>query len=314
MKMTFFQNKIYFYLKLFIYNFNLSKNKSFKERLDFSLDQLIFNIYNDIKNLNYLIFFFTAGIIYIYSEDKNIIYMYISCFLFSISLFIKLVFLLKNLINMKFFALSYPVTYYLIKYALFSLLFINMLILIQLNEKLWVLIITYIKNYILKIKIFDKLSNMKISWDYDSGKIPKNPKNPKKFSFLSFYKKTKRKKEAWSLKRKLLKIQGKKGRRGEIERIEVTTWTHRKPKMDIEIHNKSNPTIFDQLERVKKVHQGTGNQIKAFNNIIKNVDENKENFYPNESTSLFKDYVILLKELKNNLKHMEENLKKSSKK
>lgn len=178
--------------------------------------------------------------------------------------------------------------------------------------------ITCAKNFILKIKIMDKLNNIKISLDYERLKNSKNPKNPKYFSPFSFYKKNKKKKEdikeALRLKEKLLNIQKQKGEEIIMKVTEDIPSISTYPKMTIEIPEKPNLMIADQLEKVNDIYIKYDDQTKKFKNIVINVAKKKENFYPDESTSLFKDYINVLKELKGNLKLMDKNLRKLNKK
>lgn len=121
---SFLRENFLLYLRFFIRDFNISENKFFKEKLDFSLNQLILNIFYDIKNINFLIFFIPGYITFVFLGNKDIIFIYLSYFLFSISFFIKLVFILRKLINNKL-ELTHPLIFNIIKYILFGLLFIN---------------------------------------------------------------------------------------------------------------------------------------------------------------------------------------------
>jgi hypothetical protein len=53
------------------------------------------------------------------------------------------------------------------------------------------------------------------------------------------------------------------------------------------------------------------NKEEKFQNIINNIDNNKEQFFPNESKKLFEEYVDVVKILKNNINSIKENLKKN---
>ena len=77
----------------------------------------------------------------------------------------------------------------------------------------------------------------------------------------------------------------------------------------ISILEKPQLSIPQQLDRIKSEYKVYDDQEKKFKNTINNINSNKENFYPKESTSLFKEYIQLLKSLKVNLKSMEKELR-----
>jgi hypothetical protein len=76
------------------------------------------------------------------------------------------------------------------------------------------------------------------------------------------------------------------------------------------IEEKPKLTKSQQLDRIIDEYKAYDTQEKKFKNTIKNIKKNKENFYPEESTDLFKDYIKIIKDLKTNLKSMQKNIKK----
>ena len=88
---------------------------------------------------------------------------------------------------------------------------------------------------------------------------------------------------------------------------------NRKWEETISIQERPQLSIPQQLEKIKYEYKAYDNQEKKFQKTINNINNNKENFYPKESTSLFKDYIEVIKGLKINLKSMETNLKKRKK-
>jgi cytochrome c oxidase subunit 1 len=66
------------------------------------------------------------------------------------------------------------------------------------------------------------------------------------------------------------------------------------------------------LDNIKYEFEAYEMQTKKFSDIIKNIEQNKENFYPPESKYLFKDYLEVIDNLKKDLKTMEINVKKDN--
>jgi hypothetical protein len=77
------------------------------------------------------------------------------------------------------------------------------------------------------------------------------------------------------------------------------------------INIKDNPQflIKDQIDNVISELKAYDNQEKKFKKIVVDINKEKENFFPNESKSLFNEYVSVIKILKKNLKSLEKNLK-----
>jgi len=77
----------------------------------------------------------------------------------------------------------------------------------------------------------------------------------------------------------------------------------------ISIEERPQISISQQLDRITYEYKAYEDQEKKFQNTINNINSNKENFYPKESTSLFKEYIEIIKGLKVNLKSMERELR-----
>ncbi|GAB3822967.1 hypothetical protein GCM10028820_34450 [Tessaracoccus terricola] len=60
----------------------------------------------------------------------------------------------------------FPMYHNIVKYMLFGLLILNLLVLIIIGQKLLILIITYFKGFFLNMNIVNKLKDLKLSLDY----------------------------------------------------------------------------------------------------------------------------------------------------
>jgi hypothetical protein len=86
---------------------------------------------------------------------------------------------------------------------------------------------------------------------------------------------------------------------------DTRNWTN-----TIEIPKRSDFTVESQIQNINYEYEAYNNQEKKFKKIVIDIDKNKENFFPKESKSLFKEYVEVVKILKINLKDIKKDLKK----
>lgn len=290
-----FNGHIKLYLNYFLVNFqkhllNHSLNKSF----DFSLDSLIIKIYNDVRKINPLIFFSLGYCIYIFLGDRDLILIYLSNILSLIGVCLQLIILLKNLTQNTSIKTKFPLVYILIKYFLLGLLIINLLILIIVGQKVWFLTLNFIKNLFFNSHIITKFKEIKLSLEYKLRKTPKNPKDPKNKLFFFQKKKDEKsknlelKKRAEDLKNKVLKNQTSSLVHKEL------SFKNRKWEGTIAIDKTHEFSITDQIKHINEELEEYKSKIERFKEVVINIDKGKENFYPNESRSLFNNYIDII--------------------
>jgi len=206
-----------------------------------------------------------------------------------------------------------PLSFKIIKSLLLGLLLLNIIIIIILGLNILILF---------KGNIMNKLKDWKLNIDYEIRKGSKWPKKPEIFNKFSLKKKKEKRKvteTVFNLKEKIFEIQKNKGTINKPNSEEVdfiqkseslsTTrnWTNK-----IEIPKVSDFTIENQIKNIDYEYQAYFNQEKKFKKIVIDIHNNKENFYPEESKSLFKEYIKVIKLLKTNLKDIKRELKKIS--
>lgn len=277
---------------------------------------IVHSTYISIKNKDILGICLNISIIYstyISIINQNPFEIYLSGFLFLIGVLIKLIQITEIWVKNNQLKQEFPMFHSIIKYILWGLLSINLLILVIIGQKLLIMAITYLKKLFL-----NKLRDLKLSLDYK--KVQNNePRKPEVKFFSDLKNKKKNKKKASSLKEKIFNLQKKnlkeKGAEHTISSRDTTFnqtsfserrgWNH-----TINLGNNPKFTRNDQLNNVRSEFQAYDNQEKKFKKIVVDINKEKENFFPNESTSLFKDYITVIKILKKNLKSVEKNIKK----
>ena len=277
---------------------------------------IVHSTYISIKNKDILGICLNISIIYstyISIINQNPFEIYLSGFLFLIGVLIKLIQITEIWVKNNQLKQEFPMFHSIIKYILWGLLSINLLILVIIGQKLLIMAITYLKKFFL-----NKLRDLKLSLDYQ--KVKNNePRKPEVKFFSDLKNKKKNKKKASSLKEKIFNLQKKnlkeKGAEHTISSRDTTFnqtsfserrgWNH-----TINLGNNPKFTRNDQLNNVRSEFQAYDNQEKKFKKIVVDINKEKENFFPNESTSLFKDYITVIKILKKNLKSVEKNIKK----
>lgn len=276
---------------------------------------IVHSTYISIKNKDILGICLNISIIYstyISIINQNPFEIYLSGFLFLIGVLIKLIQITEIWVKNNQLKQEFPMFHSIIKYILWGLLSINLLILVIIGQKLLIMAITYLKKFFL-----NKLRDLKLSLDYQ--KVKNNePRKPEVKFFSDLKNKKKNKKKASSLKEKIFNLQKKNLEEGAQHTISSrdttfnqTSFSERRGwNQTINLGNNPKFTRNDQLNNVRSEFQAYDNQEKKFKKIVVDINKEKENFFPDESTSLFKDYITVIKILKKNLKSVEKNIKK----
>nr|YP_010259465.1 LAGLIDADG endonuclease [Stachybotrys echinatus]UIX25761.1 LAGLIDADG endonuclease [Stachybotrys echinatus] len=319
------------YFLLFIIDIFKNKNKSLKLKIDYALDKLILYLFEDIKKINPSIFFLLSLILYSSFLDCNYLIYLINILLLNFCTLIFLIFITRyyifNNLDYSYQGYNKNFGYFFIKYMLFGLILLNIclffIVLNKLMNKLIDIIINYILNHILNISNINIKDYLNLKKKLGGGN-DNNNKPPKGFKDLfNFFENKKKKthkdisKKASEMKDKVINVQNEKllntNNLNNITTEKKEFYGNRKWEETISIQERPQLSIPQQLEKIKYEYKAYDNQEKKFQKTINNINNNKENFYPKESTSLFKDYIEVIKGLKINLKSMETNLKKRKK-
>lgn len=254
--------------------------------------------------------------VYVFTISQDITEVYLSSFFLLTGVLIKLIKTIDYWVNNDQLKKDFPIFHSIMKYILFSLFIIILLILIIIGQKLLTMVITYFKNLFLNLDLKKKFKDLKLSLDYKWFKNNGNkPNKPEETFFLNLNNKKKNKKKISSLKEKIFEAQ----RRNLNRNTSSTTFKQnslsekRNIKKSISIGNKPKFTISDQLKDVEYEFKAYDNQEKKFKKTVVDINKGKEGFYPNESKSLFNEYVSVIKVLKKNLKLVEKTLSKNKK-
>lgn len=285
----------------------------FLKKINFSLDEGIFNLYKYINKINPLIFVILGGIFIFISKYSNnsllFIYLYKICF--SIAINIKWIIITHDFIKNQEFKKNYLNLYSPIRYLLLGMLFIYLTIMVIISFNL----INYLIHLIWNM-IWAKIKGLKI-WNsintgFSNNKPPKKPQN----SNIPFYTQEDKniKKKALEMKQKLLRMQSDKLNTNDLSMDCRSKSMHsnlnKKWKHNIVIEKREDLSLNDQLDKVQFELEAYNNQKKKFQQSINNIKKSKENFYPDEAKYLWRDYIEVIKSLKFNLKSMKNNLKK----
>lgn len=239
-----------------------------------------------------------------------LIYLNLSILFFSIGFMISLVRLIVKLKTFFELKLNYPLSFNIIKYLLLGLLLLNIIIIIVLGLKILILF---------KVNLMNKLKDWKLNIDYELRKGNKWPKKSESFKIFSLKKKKEKRKAAETvinLKERIFEIQKNKDTINpdfKLKSANISLSKNRNWTGIIEIPKGSDFTIESQIKNIEYEYQAYFNQEKKFKKIVIDINDNKENFYPKESKSLFNEYVKVIKLLKSNLKDVKKELKKLSK-
>lgn len=304
---NFFTNLLQFSSSLIIFNNSInwkSKFKDYKNNLDFNMK---------LKGSFFITFLYY---IYVFTISQDIIEIYLSSFLLLTGVLIKLIKIINYWVNNEELKKDFPIFHSIIKYTLFALLIIISVILIIIGQKLLVMVITYLKKFFLNLNIKKKFKDWKLSLDYKWFKNNGNkPNKPKETFFMDLNNSKKNKKKASYLKERVLNAQ----KRNLDQSSPSTTFKQqsfsekRNIKKSINIGDRPKFTTEDQIKNVEYEFKAYDNQENKFKKIVVDINKEKEKFFPNESQSLFNEYVSVIKTLKKNLKSVEKKLSKNKK-
>nr|QWS06167.1 hypothetical protein [Clonostachys rogersoniana] len=301
---------------------------------------------------NYTFLFLSFFLWYIGESINNVLCIKLSVLCFFTFTFISSIFIVRSYSDILFKWMpsrnaSLTINeikndYILIKLLLLMLIAINFIIIIFVNIQILSLVILSIFKYynIVLDNDFFKFSfflgknkfNINLKGVFGFGdNNPKNPKNPdiNFFSDSNSNKRNQRKninkdisKKALEMKEKLLKVQKASVENTQSLRLKaslnnICTQTKqqnmkREWNSSIIIEERQELTYLNQLDRIQEEYKAYDNQDRKFRSIINNIKKEREQFYPNEAQSLFKEYLDILKVLKKNLKSMESEMKKKS--
>jgi len=297
--------------------FAINKNIYFKYKFNDFINKmyLILNIYKSRIKMEPSILITLIYYVYIFTKSHNIVEVYLSSLLLLTDVFFKLIKITNCWVNNNNQLKKYfPVFHSIIKYILFALLIIVSLILIIIGQKLLIIIIANLKKFFLNMDIKSKLKNLKLSLDYKWVKNNNKPNKPKgTFVFDLNNNNKENKKKVSYLKDKIFDAQKKNLNKNFTN----TTFKHesfsQKRNWTKSINIEDNPkfTISEQINNVKSEFKAYNNQENKFKKIIVDINKKKEEFFPNESQSLFNEYVSVVKVLKKNLKSIEKTLSKN---
>jgi cytochrome c oxidase subunit 1 len=289
-----------FFSEIFVF---FKYNAIFLDKVILSLDNFILKYIN--INICINAGFIILGVSYFY---MNLLVYSLTQLLISFFIFLILIKSFKFCIqNSKWLNNSHSLN--LLRYLLVSLLLVNFFIFMYLSIKIVLIIFNIlIKDHILNISIKDlkekwKSFNFKKDILKRGNKPPKTPQDPNLTFTESTKKKEKRKEEFKTiseLKNRILEVQMEKDRileahkeKGREEQNPVKfnrNW-------DKTISSNKNPEITNTSLMKKTLEYELNkyeNQKKKFSATIERIEKNEENVYPQESKSMFKDYVVLV--------------------
>jgi hypothetical protein len=319
LKKIFIKYLLIFIIEIFRFeNHNLNKNI-----FNIALDKIIIILHEAIKNINVFVFIYFSFSSFVLSNILNsILFFILSKFLFSIVTFIWLVKLtLYYVDNSKSKNLNDRIQI-IIRFCLLGLILINIFISIFICIELLINIFEILLNYFFPNLVYIRdwkknFQSFSLKKDFFK-KWRKSPKNPKN-SNIDFVEPNRKKdnkenleRKALELKNKLLEFQKSSDYLTDTKLNAIPNKNNLKNEKwneDIVI-KKEDPISKDEILKViDKGYIKYDEQTDKFTNIIKNIDNNEEKFYPPQSKKLFKEYVELVDILKNNFKTMENNIK-----
>lgn len=313
---------------LFLINFSFNLLKFIPSLLAINKNIYLKYKFNGFLNKMYLILKINKGTIkiepsifitllyyvYVFTISQNIVEVYLSSFLLLTGVLFKLIKITNYWINNNQLKEDFPIFHSIIKYILFALLIIVSLILIIIGQKLLMMVITYLKKLFLNMDIKNKLKDLKLSLEYKWVKNNNNkPNKPEGTFFFDLNNKKENKKKASYLKEKIFDAQKKNLNKDFTSTTCKQESFSQKRNWTKSINIEDNPklTISEQINNVKSEFKAYDNQEKKFKKIVVDINKEKEEFFPNESQSLFNEYVSVVKVLKKNLKLVEKTLSKN---
>jgi hypothetical protein len=305
---------------------------SFEEKLDFALSQLYTKLYEDTKYINSFKFYFLALFIYIFSNDIDTFYLYLSKLSFLMGISIDLILYNKYWMDNSLIKKNFPILHSVIKVFLLSSLMLVFYLSIETIQCIIVYIFKCLKSYLFKVNITgNNLNNIKPSSggsNPNGSNNPQDPKDPngmvlspdnkpKKKQVLDFYGNEvdmkdvnqDNKEKASSLKELILQKQGVTFHKDDSilnsrtkfqvnNDLKVKVW--KAPNTETILGNliKEHGAYSDQAEKFKSNILGI--ESRNWKNHI-TVEDPRDMMYPAEATVLLKDYVVLVNLLKDNL-------------
>lgn len=314
----FFSVNFIFYSIKFILSFIILNNSvDLKSKLKDFINKMywILKIYKDIIKMEPSIFITLLYNIYIFRVSQDIeIYLY--SFLFLTSVLVKLIKIINYWVSNNQLEKEFPIFYNIIKYTLFILFIIISILLMIIGQKLLIMTISYLKKLFLNLDIKNRLKDFKLSLDYKWFKNNGNkPNTPKETFFFNINNKKENKKKASFLKEKIFDAQKRNLSKGSPSNTfkQESFSKKRNITKSINIEDRPKFTITEQIKNVESEFKAYDSQEKKFKKIIVDINKEKEKFFPNESQSLFNEYVSVIKILKKNLKSIKKTLSKNKK-
>ena len=274
----------------------------------------MFLIDKSILKIESSIFITLLYYVYVFTISLDIIEIYLISFLLLVGVLIKLIKITDYWLNNDELKKDYPIFHSIIKYILFGLFIIISLILIIIGQKLLVMGITYLKKFFLNLDIQKKIKDFKLSLNYKWFKNNGNkPNKPKETFFIDLKNKKENKKRASFLKEKIFDAQKKNWNQSSPSTIfkQESFSEKRNIKKSINLGDKPKFSTVEQIKNVQHEFKAYEIQENKFKKIVVDINKEKENFFPNESQSLFNEYVSVIKILKKNLKSVEKALSKN---
>ena len=287
------------------------KSDLFLNNLDLILDQFVYSFFSFIvKNrFNCLKKTGTISIIFFLVKDITLFdYLYPLFILCSVCIIFIIII---NYIDNTSLKTTNKHIYAFLKRLLNILLLLTFMVLI--GYFIFCLLNLFILLYKLLIKGLDSTLKEELKAKKTSFRS-KPPKIPKDLNF-SYYSDEKNKKNAekraQELKEQLLNFQNKG--LSTLDNVDIPQSNGIKRNWNeepISINRPAKWSVNKQRRELNKTYVFYKDQDLKFKTIIKNIDQGKENFYADESKSLFLQYIDLIKHLKNILLEQKRGLKK----
>jgi hypothetical protein len=201
----------------------------------------------------------------------------------------------------------------IIRYIMWSLLILNLFVLVYFSINLvFILFNLLIKDHILNISIKDLKAKWKaFSFKKDILKRGNKPPKTPQDSNLNFVEPNKKKDKKDDLIKRVEELKNQVLEAQEKNPADVQKPLKLNRNWDKKISvGKSEITPEALIKRIDEEVQKYTVQSEKFKDVIDNIDKNQENFYPSESKSLFKEYIILIDALKKDMKSVKDSINK----
>lgn len=274
--------------RLFIYN----------DMLNFTMDLFIVDLFYKIKNLDFNKLIILTFVFWITSYNISFFIGFCQICILIINVKILVIFYIYNNDKLNGYRL-----HTFIKYFLFFLIIIHMIIFI------YILFTNLYKMFIKDYKWWTNIKN--IFQNLSGNRSPQqDPNNNNSYNFYTPSTKDKKKK-ASELHDKLIEVQKRKVQNKDYVEIKESLLQQKRDwKHKVTIDKSPEISLQDQINKINNEWDKYDKEGKKFKKIISDIKKGEERFYPDESKSLFKDYLLVIKNLKSNLKSMHSNLTK----